>query len=83
MKRTVIITLALLLLTMAAHAQPAPFELEAGYRWLDLKGNSDMYRSQINERNGFLIRNFTMSTQTSEFDRLRIDINDFGVGPAG
>jgi len=68
---------------MAAHAQPAPFELEAGYRWLDLKGNSDMYRSQINERNGFLIRNFTMSTQTGEFDRLRIDINDFGVGPAG
>jgi hypothetical protein len=83
MKRTVIITLALLLLTMAAHAQPAPFELEAGYRWLDLKGSNDMYRSQINERNGFLIRSFTMSTQTGPVDRLRVDISDFGVGPAG
>jgi hypothetical protein len=83
MKRTVIITLALLLLTMAAYAQPAPFELEAGYRWLDLKGNGDMYRSQINERSGFLIRSFMMSAQTDSIDRFRVDISDLGVGPAG
>src|ERR1051326_5599363 len=83
MKRTVIITLALLLLTMAAYAQPAPFELEAGYRWLGLKGNGDMYRSQINERSGFLIRSFTMSAQTDSIDRFRVDISDLGVGPAG
>jgi len=82
MKRTVIIT-AILLLTMAAHAQPVPFELEAGYRFLDLKGSSDMYRSQINERNGLLIRNFSMSTEARGIDRLRIDASDFGVGPAG
>src|SRR6185295_12381017 len=81
MKRLGLVT-ALLLLTMAAHAQPVPFELEAGYRWLDLKGSSDMYRSQINERNGLLIRNFSMSTQSAGIDRLRIDLSDAGIGPA-
>ena len=43
---------ALLAIPVSAHAQSIPFDLEIGYRWLDLKGNEDMYRTQINERSG-------------------------------
>src|SRR4051812_16686684 len=44
---------ALLIFAAAAHAQTNPFDVEAGYRWLDLKGSSGMYRTQINGRGGF------------------------------
>src|SRR4051794_34377878 len=79
--------LMLVLLAFTAQAQTVPFALEAGYRWLDLKGSSDMNRTQINERSGLLIRSFTLSTSdfeghTSLVDRFRIDMNDFGSGPA-
>jgi len=56
---------ALLLFSAAAVAQSQtlpPFELEVGYRWLSLKGNDGMYRTQINERSGFLIRDFSLTT---------------------
>src|SRR5579884_738196 len=75
------------LIAMAAaplFAQTPPFDVEAGFRFLDLKGNSDMYRTQINERSGFLIRSFTMAGNEGTFaDFYRIDASDLGVGPAG
>ena len=80
------LSLPLLLVAAAAGAQTVPFDLEAGYRWLEIKGDEGMYRTQINERSGFLIRNFSMltaDTHTGAFDRLRVDISDFGTGPAG
>src|SRR4029077_4555678 len=45
----------------------------------------DMYRTQINERSGFLIRAFTMQgvSETSLVEHFRIDANDIGTGPAG
>jgi len=76
---------ALLLFSAAAVAQSQtlpPFELEAGYRWLRLKGNDGMYRTQINERSGFLIRDFSLTT-TSVGDRFRVSASDFGASPAG
>jgi hypothetical protein len=81
------LSLPILAIAFAAHAQSVPFDLEAGYRWLDLKGSSQMYRTQINERGGLLIRSFTMSTSdfeghTSLVDRFRIDASDLGSGPA-
>src|SRR3954452_10707473 len=81
------LSLPILAIAFAAHAQSVPFDLEAGYRWLDLKGSSQMYRTQINERNGFLIRSFTLATSdfeghTSIVDRFRIDVSDLGSGPA-
>lgn len=71
-----------------ASTTAAPFELELGYRWLSLGGNEDMYRSQINEREGFLIRSFTLQTtdfggKTGLFDHVRIDASELGAGPAG
>jgi hypothetical protein len=89
MKRilTASLSAALLAIAFSAHAQVVPFDLEIGFRSLDLKGNEDMYRTQINEQNGLLIRSFTLSTSdfngdTTLIDRFRIDVSDLGAGPA-
>lgn len=82
--------LAALLLLVAAPlcAQMIPFDAEIGYRWFDVTGNEGMYRTQINERSGFLIRRLTLATgdfegHTSLVDRFRVDVSDLGTGPAG
>jgi hypothetical protein len=90
MKRFVancLLSLPILAIAVAANAQMVPFDLEIGYRWLDVNGSSQMYRTQINERGGLLVRTFTMSTSdfeghTSLADRFRIDASDLGSGPA-
>jgi len=89
MKRILTASLSAVLMAIAfsAQAQSVPFDLEIGYRWLDLKGNDDMYRTQINERNGLLIHRFSLSTSdfndhTTLVDRFRVDVSDFGSGPA-
>ena len=70
--------LLLLLMTTAATAQTIPpADIEIGYRWLDLKGSEAMYRTQINERSGLLLR--ALSVSAPDF---RIDASDLGVGPA-
>ncbi len=71
-----------------ARAQAIPFDIEVGYRFLDVIGNEESYRSQINEREGFLVRSIHLGTdgKTNGFsvvDHLRIDGADLGVGPAG
>ena len=48
------LSLPILAIAFAAHAQTVPFDLEIGYRWLDLKGSNEMYRTQINERGGLI-----------------------------
>ncbi len=65
-----------------------PYDMEIGLRTLKVNGNEDMYRTQINERSGFLLRSFSLATsdfegKTSLFDRFRIDASDLGAGPAG
>lgn len=73
-----------LLLAVPASAQTIPVDLEAGFRFLDLRGSSDMYRTQINERSGFLIRSLTVAGAESRYaDYFRVDATDLGVGPAG
>src|SRR5256885_8421111 len=81
------LSFSIMAFAFAAQAQTVPFDLEIGYRWLDLKGNDGMYRTQINERGGLLIRGFTLGTSDFEghtmlVDRFRIDVSDLGVGPA-
>lgn len=71
-----------------AGAQTIPIDVEAGFRFLDVSGNRDMYRSQIDERQGFLLRSLTVSAAEPEgsgilFDRLSFAATDIGVGPAG
>jgi hypothetical protein len=65
-----------------------PYELEVGFRTLQISGNEGMYRTQINERSGLLLRSFTLLTNelggsSRFFDRLRVDAADLGAGPAG
>lgn len=78
------LSLPLLVVATAAFAQ-APIDIEVGYRLTNIGGNEDMYRTQINERSGFLIRAFTMQgvSETSLVEHFRIDANDIGTGPAG
>jgi len=71
-----------------ARAQAIPFDLEVGYRFLDVIGSEESYRSQINEREGFLVRGIHLGTEGKSdgfpiLDHLRIDGSDLGVGPAG
>jgi hypothetical protein len=74
--------LPLLLIAAAAGAQtvpPAiPIDVEIGYRWLELKGDNGMYRTQVDEQSGLLLRALTYSTPD-----LRIDVSNLGTGPAG
>lgn len=83
--------LALLFLTLlatGAFAQSVPVDIEIGYRWLDLDGSEGVYRTQINEEDGFLIRAMTIDTVDFDggapvMDHFRLDVNDLGAGPFG
>src|ERR1017187_10099513 len=71
-----------------ARAQAIPFDLEVGYRFVSIIGSEETYRSQINEREGFLVRGIHIGAdgKTDGFpivDHLRIDGYDLGAGPAG
>lgn len=82
------LSLALLAAAAAVQAQTVPVDLEAGARWVTVSGSRDMYRSQINEDSGFLIRSLTFNTvdfagHTSLMDYFRLDVSDMGAGPAG
>jgi len=79
------LSLPMLVLAAAAFAQ-TPIDVEVGYRKTKVDGNEDMYRTQINERSGFLIRALTwqgIGSDTSIADHFRVDASDLGTGPAG
>jgi hypothetical protein len=70
------------------NAQSTTFDIEFGFQTVDVNGNEDMYRTQINEDDGFVLRNFmfTMVDPSGDAgiaDRLRIDASGFGGSPAG
>jgi opacity protein-like surface antigen len=93
-RRSLALALRLLTIALTAGAQesappPIPYDLEVGFRILRVSGNEDMYRTQINERSGLLLRSFTLLTtdlggrSSGLFDRFRVDAADIGAGPAG
>jgi hypothetical protein len=88
-RRCRFLLLALLVLPFARQApgQAVLVDVEAGYRFLDVSGNEDLYRSQINERKGFLLHNLNVSATggvgAGLFDHVRLDATDIGAGPAG
>jgi len=80
--------LAATLASGVARAQAIPFDIEAGYRFVSVTGNEEMYRSQINDREGFLIRSLHIGTDEKYagfplVDKVRIDGADLGAGGAG
>src|SRR5512140_1714532 len=80
--------LAATLASGVARAQAIPFDIEVGYRFLSVTGNEESYRSQINDREGFLIRSIHLATDEKYtgfpvVDKLRIDGADLGTGGAG
>jgi hypothetical protein len=77
---------AVLLAAAPALSQTFPLDIELGYRFVNVAGSDEMYRSQINEREGFLLRSLTLATSdfnggTTLFDKFRLDASDVGAGP--
>ena len=71
-----------------AAAQTIGLDVEAGYRFLDMSGNKDMYRSQINERSGIVFRNINLmvgddGTSGGLFDHITFNATELGIGPVG
>ena len=71
-----------------AEAQSTSIDLEAGYQWVSVTGNEDMYRTQINQDTGLVLRGFSLNfvdptSSASIADNIRIDAAGFGGNPAG
>lgn len=87
--RRLLLTLSALCLGAALNvsAQTTPIDVEIGYRGTDVSGNEEMYRTQINENEGLLIRALTIASvdfggHTKLIDHFRLDVDELGVGPA-
>lgn len=83
-----VVLAALALWGSAAGAQTTWADFELGYQWVDVTGNEDSYRTQINDDDGFLIRELSLVLVDTDdvsplYDRLRIDADGFGGSPAG
>lgn len=79
--------MALAAATARAQA-PSPIDVELGYRFLDVSGNEDMYRTQIDDRQGFLVRSLSLDTAAfggpnALFDHVHFVATDLGAGPTG
>ena len=62
--------------------------VEVGFQSLDVNGNEDVYRSQINGDDGILFRSFYYNLvdaddKYSGYDRIRIDAGGFAASPQG
>jgi hypothetical protein len=83
-RRTLLAVLPLLALAGVAAAQTTvPVEVEIGYRIANISGNENLYRTQINEREGFVLRSLTFFTSAKAADHFRLDATDIGATPAG
>ena len=66
--------------------QPSfPVDIQLGYRFVDVGGNDQEYRTQINDRPGVLLRSLDYAAPGSLgfLDTLQITGSDIGAGPAG
>jgi hypothetical protein len=77
-------------LPAAALAQTIPVDVEVGYRFVNVDGNEQMYRTQVNEREGLLLNHLDLSLVGSDlgsgsglFDNLSLHATELGAGPGG
>ncbi len=91
-RRTVLAVAAILTVVVAAgsplRAQTSLVDLEVGYQWVEVSGNDDMYRTQLNDDDGFVLRNLSVNLidtgdSAGIYDRFRLDASGFGGSPAG
>jgi len=87
-KRCLPLAILLFLACALAAGQTTPLDITFGYRFVKVNGSSDEYRTQINEREGLILRNVTFATadfggKTGLVDHFRFDASDLGAGPAG
>lgn len=67
----------------AANAQSTQFSLGIGYQWVDLTGNQDMYKSQVNEDDGLYLDDLTVGHTNANGYSMRVDAAGFGGNPSG
>jgi hypothetical protein len=76
-----------LLFTGVAAAQDVPLDVEIGYRFSDVNGNEEMFRSQLDEEAGLQLRSLSWGLgdirDKKYIDHFRIDAADLGAGPNG
>ena len=86
-KRAFLIALPLVAavaLAPAVSAQTSQFDLGIGYQSLDVSGNEDVYRTQVKEKDGFLLDFLNIQLVEPEgglFDRLTLDASGIGASP--
>ena len=83
---TLLLIVASVLPAQTTVSESVPLEFELGYRFVKVSGNDDMYRTQINDRPGVLLRSLTWASTKpldGALDYFRIDASDVGAGPAG
>jgi hypothetical protein len=71
-----------------ADAQSTHVDIEVGYQSVDVDGDENLYRTQINQRSGFVLRGLSLhhvdsSGDATIADSFRIDASGFGGNPAG
>jgi hypothetical protein len=86
--RLVIATFFIIAASSTVVAQSTAFDIEIGYQNVDVSGNEDMFKTQINQDSGFVLRNLKInyidpSGESGFADRLRVDASGFGGNPAG
>ncbi len=76
-----------LLLAGVASAQDVPLDVEIGYRFTDIKGNEEMFKSQLDEEDGLQLRSLSWGLgdirDSNAIDHFRLDAADLGAGPNG
>jgi hypothetical protein len=59
-------------------------DLDLGFQTRDLSGNKDVYRSHLNEDEGFLLKTLAYrDSGGAAFDHLELEISGFGASPRG
>lgn len=74
--------------TPVALAQTTSVDVEVGYQTVDVDGNQDSYRTQLNQDDGVVLGDLDVAVIDSDgsiglFDRLRVSAAGFGGNPAG
>lgn len=87
MLRILLVALSIIGLAASAGAGTLSLDLEAGYQWISIDGNEDMYRTQVNQDDGFVLRGLRLSfidpASDGIVDRMVIDAAGFGGEPNG